>query len=83
MKVYYLQSTKNDRAEKENYDVFLPEIFTLIGTSITTISESEISTLSSSDALFIGEGDYIVLQADGTKHVCGADKVWKRFEKID
>ena len=32
---------------------------------------------------FIGEGDYIVLQADGTKHVCGADKIWKRFERID
>lgn len=66
MKVYYLQSTKNDRAEKENYDVFLPEIFTLIGTSITTINESEISTLSSSDALFIGEGDYSSLKADLT-----------------
>ncbi len=32
---------------------------------------------------FIGEGDYIILQEDGTKHVCGADKVWKRFEKIE
>ena len=31
---------------------------------------------------FIGEGDYIILQEDGTKHVCGADKVWKRFEEI-
>ena len=30
---------------------------------------------------FIGEGDYIILEADGTKHVCGADKVWKRFEE--
>ena len=30
---------------------------------------------------FIGEGDYIILEADGTKHVCGEDKVWGRFEK--
>ena len=30
---------------------------------------------------FIGEGDYIILEADGTKHVCGADKIWERFEK--
>ena len=29
---------------------------------------------------FIGEDDYIILEADGTKHVCGADKIWKRFE---
>lgn len=32
---------------------------------------------------FIGEGDYIILEADGTKHVCGADKIWKRFEKTE
>lgn len=32
---------------------------------------------------FIGEGDYIILEADGTKHVCGADKVWNRFSKIE
>lgn len=30
---------------------------------------------------FIGEGDYIISQADGTKHVCGADKIWLRYEK--
>lgn len=30
---------------------------------------------------FIGEGDYIISQADGTKHVCGADKIWTRYEK--
>lgn len=30
---------------------------------------------------FIGEGDYIILEADGTKHVCGEDKIWERFEK--
>ena len=32
---------------------------------------------------FIGEGDYIILEADGTKHVCGADKVWNRFNKVE
>ena len=31
---------------------------------------------------FIGEGDYIILEADGTKHVCGADKIWNRFQEI-
>ncbi len=30
---------------------------------------------------FIGEGDYIISQEDGTKHVCGADKIWLRYEK--
>lgn len=30
---------------------------------------------------FIGEGDYIVLDEDGTKHVCGTDKIWMRYEK--
>lgn len=30
---------------------------------------------------FIGEGDYLVVDADGTKHVCGADKIWLRYEK--
>lgn len=33
--------------------------------------------------VFIGEGDYIITDADGTKHVCGADKIWKRYEKTD
>lgn len=32
---------------------------------------------------FIGEGDYIVLDEDGTKHVCGADKIWSRYEKLE
>ena len=32
---------------------------------------------------FIGENDYIILEADGTKHVCGGDKIWNRFHKID
>lgn len=31
---------------------------------------------------FIGEGDYIITDSDGTKHVCGEDKIWKRYEKI-
>lgn len=28
---------------------------------------------------FIGEGDYIITEPDGSKHVCGADKVFERF----
>lgn len=31
---------------------------------------------------FIGEGDYIITDADGTKHVCGADKIFARYEPI-
>lgn len=31
---------------------------------------------------FISEGDYIILESDGTKHVCGEDKINIRFEKI-
>lgn len=30
---------------------------------------------------FIGEGDYLVFDEDGTKHVCGANKIWNRYEK--
>ena len=30
---------------------------------------------------FIGNGDYIVVDEDGTKHVCGEDKIWLRYEK--
>ena len=30
---------------------------------------------------FIGEDDYIIVQEDGSKYVCGADKVWSRYEK--
>lgn len=30
---------------------------------------------------FIGEGDYIIIDADGTKHVCGVDKVFKRYRE--
>ena len=32
---------------------------------------------------FIGEGDYIIIDQDGTKHVCGADKIFTRYEEID
>ena len=31
---------------------------------------------------FIGEGDYIILDEDGTKHVCGGDKIFSRYEEI-
>ena len=32
---------------------------------------------------FIGEGDYIIIDKDGTKHVCGADKIWQRYQKVE
>lgn len=32
--------------------------------------------------VFIGEGDYVITDADGTRHVCGEDKVWNRYEKL-
>ncbi len=32
---------------------------------------------------FISEGDYIIIDADGTKHVCGADKIFTRYEPTD
>lgn len=32
---------------------------------------------------FIGEGDYIICDSDGTRHVCGADKIFSRYEKIE
>jgi len=31
---------------------------------------------------FIAVDDYIVIDEDGTKHVCGADKIWKRYQEI-
>lgn len=31
---------------------------------------------------FIGVGDFIVVDEDGTKHVCGADKVFQRYLEI-
>lgn len=34
--------------------------------------------------IFIGENDYIITDEDGTtRHVCGADKVWTRYRKIE
>lgn len=33
--------------------------------------------------IFIGEGDYIITDEDGTRHVCGADKIWKRYENLE
>ena len=32
---------------------------------------------------FIGEGDYIITDSDGTKHVCGADKIFKRYQILE
>lgn len=32
---------------------------------------------------FIGEGDYIIVDADGTKHVCGANKIFSRYEPVE
>lgn len=33
--------------------------------------------------IFIGEGDYLIYDKDGTKHVCGADKVFKRYRPVE
>ena len=33
--------------------------------------------------VFIEEGDYIIEDSDGTKHVCGEDKIWARYEKLE
>ena len=32
---------------------------------------------------FIGEGDYIIVDADGTQHVCGANKIFSRYEPVE
>lgn len=32
---------------------------------------------------FIGEGDYIITDEDGSKHVCGSDKIFSRYEKVE
>lgn len=32
---------------------------------------------------FIAEGDYIIVDADGTKHVCGQDKIFSRYERME
>ena len=31
---------------------------------------------------FINEGDYIIIDEDGTKHVCGEDKIFTRYEPV-
>lgn len=31
---------------------------------------------------FINEGDYIICDADGTKHVCGEDKIFARYQPV-
>ncbi len=33
--------------------------------------------------IFIREGDYIILEGDNQKHVCGVDKFSKRFRPIE
>ena len=32
---------------------------------------------------FIGEGDYLIIDADGTKHVCGQDKIFSRYKIVE
>jgi hypothetical protein len=32
---------------------------------------------------FIKEGDYIITDADGTKHVCGEDKIFQRYQPVE
>ena len=32
---------------------------------------------------FIRHNDYIIIDSDGTKHVCGEDKIFERYEKIE
>lgn len=32
---------------------------------------------------FIGENDYIIVDSDGTKHVCGGDKVFQRYQPME
>ncbi len=32
---------------------------------------------------FIGEGDYVIVDGDGTKHVCGEDKIFQRYEPME
>lgn len=32
---------------------------------------------------FIGENDYVITENDGSKHVCGEDKIWTRYKPID
>ncbi|MCD7708692.1 MAG: hypothetical protein LUI02_02330 [Clostridiales bacterium] len=32
---------------------------------------------------FIWDGDYVIIDEDGAKHVCGPDRIWDRYEKIE
>ncbi len=32
---------------------------------------------------FISQGDYIIHDEDGTKHVCGADKIFQRYKPVE
>lgn len=32
---------------------------------------------------FLEEGDYIITDADGTRHVCGEDKIFKRYQPVE
>ena len=32
--------------------------------------------------IFICKGDYVIIDSDGTKHVCGEDKIFSRYEKL-
>ncbi len=32
---------------------------------------------------FIGTDDYIIIDSDGTKHACGADKIFKRYAPVE
>ena len=34
-------------------------------------------------SIFIREGDYIITEADGQRHVCGADKFHSRFVPVE
>lgn len=33
--------------------------------------------------IFIREGDYIIFEEDGERHVCGGDKFYKRFRPLE
>ena len=32
---------------------------------------------------FLREGDYIITDSAGTKHVCGEDKIFTRYQKVE
>ena len=32
---------------------------------------------------FIGENDYIIIDSDGTKHVCSEEKIFHRYEPVE